>query len=66
MFLFLETGDFWHDYHDMLGKGVQFAEEPREDAYGLVAVFYDLYGNRWDLLQAGQGNPLRRSMLRRT
>jgi catechol 2,3-dioxygenase-like lactoylglutathione lyase family enzyme len=48
---FLHTDDFWGDYRAMLGRGVRFAEEPREESYGTVAVFRDLYGNRWDLLQ---------------
>ena len=51
VFLFLHTDDFWRDYHSMEARGVTFAEEPREEAYGTVAVFRDLYGNRWDLLQ---------------
>ena len=50
MFLFLQTDDFWRDYHDMKGRGVRFAEEPREEEYGTVAVFLDLHGNRWDLV----------------
>jgi len=48
---FLHTDDFQGDYQAMLARGVHFAEEPREEAYGTVAVFQDLYGNRWDLLQ---------------
>jgi catechol 2,3-dioxygenase-like lactoylglutathione lyase family enzyme len=51
VFLFLHTDDFWRDYHAMQARGVRFAEEPREEAYGTVAVFTDLYGNRWDLLE---------------
>jgi catechol 2,3-dioxygenase-like lactoylglutathione lyase family enzyme len=51
VFLFLQTDDFWRDYHRMVAAGVQFKEEPREESYGVVAVFEDLYGNRWDLLQ---------------
>jgi catechol 2,3-dioxygenase-like lactoylglutathione lyase family enzyme len=51
---FLETKDFWHDYHQMKLYGVKFAEEPREEPYGTVAVFFDLYGNKWDLLQRKQ------------
>ena len=51
VFLFLETDDFWRDYHAMQAKGVVFAETPRTENYGTVAVFTDLYGNRWDLLQ---------------
>lgn len=51
VFLFLQTKDFWRDYRQMLAKGVHFHEAPREEAYGTVAVFSDLYGNKWDLLQ---------------
>jgi len=49
--LFLHTDDFWNDYRAMKARGVDFQEEPRNEAYGTVAVFKDLYGNRWDLLQ---------------
>src|SRR5262249_45218055 len=49
--LFLRTDDFWHDYRVLSSRGVRFAEEPREEPYGTVAVFFDLYGNRWDLVQ---------------
>ncbi|MEP6938507.1 MAG: VOC family protein [Rudaea sp.] len=52
VFLFLHTGDFARDHARMLGEGVRFLEEPRHEPYGSVAVFEDLYGNRWDLLQA--------------
>ncbi len=48
---FLHTDDFARDYAAMLAKGVQFLETPRTEAYGTVAVFQDLYGNRWDLLE---------------
>ena len=51
VFLFLHTDDFWRDYHAMVGKGVTFLERPRQEAYGTVAVFEDLYGNKWDLLE---------------
>lgn len=51
VFLFLQTDDFWRDYHRMLAAGVRFVRPPAEAAYGTVAVFEDLYGNRWDLLQ---------------
>jgi lactoylglutathione lyase len=51
VFLFLHTNDFWRDYHAMQAKGVEFNEQPREESYGTVAVFQDLYGNKWDLLQ---------------
>jgi catechol 2,3-dioxygenase-like lactoylglutathione lyase family enzyme len=48
---FLETDDFKRDYASMTAKGVRFLEEPRREAYGTVAVFEDLCGNKWDLLQ---------------
>lgn len=48
---FLHTDDFWRDHARMLAAGVRFAESPREEPYGTVAVFEDLYGNRWDLIQ---------------
>lgn len=51
VFLFLETDDFWRDYRDYQAKGVRFVREPREESYGTVAVFRDLYGNLWDLIQ---------------
>ena len=51
VFLFLRTDDFWRDYEAMCSRGVKFLEAPREEEYGTVAVFKDLYGNRWDLLQ---------------
>jgi catechol 2,3-dioxygenase-like lactoylglutathione lyase family enzyme len=49
--LFLHTGDFGRDYDRMRAAGVRFAEPPRHELYGTVAVFEDLYGNRWDLIQ---------------
>ena len=51
VFLFLNTDDFWRDYQRMVSVGVRFVREPVEQAYGTVAVFEDLYGNKWDLLQ---------------
>jgi catechol 2,3-dioxygenase-like lactoylglutathione lyase family enzyme len=48
---FLHTDDFEGDYAALTGRGVRFAEEPREESYGTVAVFVDLYGNRWDLVE---------------
>lgn len=51
---FLETDDFDRDHLAMLAKGVRFREEPRREAYGTVAVFADLYGNLWDLIQPGR------------
>ncbi len=51
VFLILKTDDFWSDYRRMQENGVRFCEEPRQEPYGDVVVFEDLYGNRWDLLQ---------------
>jgi catechol 2,3-dioxygenase-like lactoylglutathione lyase family enzyme len=51
VFLFLHTDDFQRDYDRMRAQGVHFCEQPRTEPYGIVAVFEDLYGNRWDLLQ---------------
>lgn len=51
VFLFLHTDDFWRDYDAMRGRSVKFVREPKEEEYGIVAVFEDLYGNKWDLLQ---------------
>jgi catechol 2,3-dioxygenase-like lactoylglutathione lyase family enzyme len=48
---FLHTDDFQRDYREMNARGVKFCESPRDESYGTVAVFEDLYGNRWDLLQ---------------
>jgi catechol 2,3-dioxygenase-like lactoylglutathione lyase family enzyme len=47
---FLQTDDFWRDHQAMLSRGVKFLESPREEPYGTVAVFEDLYGNKWDLI----------------
>jgi len=51
VFMFLHTDDFWQDYDSMKLKGIKFREEAREEPYGTVAVFEDLYGNKWDLLE---------------
>jgi catechol 2,3-dioxygenase-like lactoylglutathione lyase family enzyme len=51
VFLFLHTDDFWRDYRAMTERGVKFVRPPSEESYGTVAVFEDLYGNQWDLLQ---------------
>ena len=51
VFLFLYTDDFWRDYRAFQQRGVDFPDPPRVEAYGTVAVFTDLYGNRWDLLE---------------
>lgn len=51
VFLFLTTDDFWRDHARLLAQGVVFREAPRQESYATVAVFADLYGNLWDLLQ---------------
>ncbi|SRR5258708_6994721 len=51
VFLFLHTDNFWRDYAQMQIRGVKFREAPREEPYGTVVVFEDLYGNQWDLLE---------------
>ena len=51
VFLFLRTDDFWRDYNAYVAKGVVFVRSPKEEPYGTVAVFRDLYGNLWDLVQ---------------
>lgn len=59
VFLFLETENFRASYEAMRARGVRFLETPREEAYGTVAVFEDLYGNHWDLLQMRAGSDAR-------
>ncbi len=54
VWLFLHSDDFWRDYRAMQARGVKFLETPREESYATVAVWEDLYGNRWDLLQPRQ------------
>lgn len=54
VFLFLETAEFWDDYRHMQAHGVRFTEQPRQEPYGTVVVFLDLYGNKWDLVQRRQ------------
>ena len=51
VFLFLNSDDFWRDYKEMTSRGIKFVTEPKEEPYGMVAVFEDLYGNLWNLLQ---------------
>ncbi|WP_427110532.1 VOC family protein [Lysinibacillus xylanilyticus] len=58
VFLFLGTDDFWRDYNEMIEKGIEFVREPQEQPYGIVAVFKDLYGNLWDLIQFKEGHPM--------
>lgn len=58
VFLFLNTDDFWRDYQRMRADGIRFIREPVEQEYGTVAVFEDLYGNLWDLLQLKDDHPM--------
>ncbi|PTP41031.1 hypothetical protein CWN83_23110 [Vibrio splendidus] len=58
VFLFLNTDDFWRDYERMTSLGINFVREPKEQGYGTVAVFEDLYGNLWDLLQLNPEHPM--------
>jgi catechol 2,3-dioxygenase-like lactoylglutathione lyase family enzyme len=51
VFLFLQTDDFWRDYNEMVSLGIHFTREPKVELYGTVAVFEDLYGNLWDLIE---------------
>ncbi|MGA9335634.1 MAG: VOC family protein [Rudaea sp.] len=51
VFLFLQTDDFHRDHRTLLANGVRFVENPRVESYGTVAVFEDLYGNRWDFIE---------------
>lgn len=51
VFLFLYTDDFWRDYEKMKKRGITFIRPPKKESYGTVAVFEDLYGNLWDLLE---------------
>lgn len=56
VFLFLQSTQFWFDYHELRRKNVLFIREPQLASYGWVAVFQDIYGNKWDLI--GPGNSL--------
>ncbi len=58
VFLFLYTDDFWRDYKQMTERGIKFVRTPKTEDYGTVAVFEDLYGNLWDLIE--QNSPLQR------
>ena len=58
VFLFLNSDDFWRDYNEMKALGITFAREPKKQDYGMVAVFEDLYGNLWDLLELNEDHPL--------
>ena len=58
VFLFLNTDDFWRDYNRMLSEDIKFVRKPKQQEYGIVAVFEDLYGNLWDLLQLKKEHPI--------
>lgn len=58
VFLFLNTDDFWRDYERMVEEGIRFIRPPAKQEYGMVAVFEDLYGNLWDLLQLNSDHPI--------
>ena len=58
VFLFLNTDDFWRDYNNMVANNIEFVRAPKEAEYGTVAVFKDLYGNLWDLLQLKSDHPI--------
>jgi len=62
VFLFLNTDDFWRDYKDMTLKGIEFVRNPKKEDYGTVAVFKDLYGNLWDLLELNPEHPIAKRM----
>lgn len=63
VFLFLNSDDFWRDYNEMVSRGIEFVRKPKEQDYGMVAVFKDLYGNLWDLLQLKEDHPIMKRML---
>jgi catechol 2,3-dioxygenase-like lactoylglutathione lyase family enzyme len=56
VFLFLFTDDFWRDFEDLKAKQINFVRPPKQEEYGMVAVFEDLYGNMWDLLEPNEKN----------
>ena len=58
VFLFLNTDDFWRDFNEMKENGIEFIREPKQQPYGMVAVFKDIYGNLWDLLQMNENHPI--------
>ncbi len=62
VFLFLNSDDFWRDYNKMTASGIEFVREPKSTDYGTVAVFKDLYGNLWDLLELHPEHPIAKRM----
>ncbi len=63
VFLFLNTDEFWKDYEKLKANGIEFIRDPKEADYGTVAVFKDLYGNQWDLLQLKTGHSIMNRIL---
>ncbi len=63
VFLFINTDDFWRDYRNMVANGIHFVREPKKAEYGMVAVFEDLYGNLWDLLQLNEEHPIMKRVM---
>jgi catechol 2,3-dioxygenase-like lactoylglutathione lyase family enzyme len=61
VFLFLSTDDFWRDYNKMVSNGIEFITEPKKADYGTVALFKDLYGNLWDLIELSSEHPITNS-----
>ena len=64
VFLFLSTDDFWQDYQMMVLRGIEFVREPKVESYGTVAVFKDLYGNLWDLVEYKAADAVDRDVAR--
>lgn len=62
VFLFLNSDDFWRDYKKMISRGIEFVRVPKKADYGTVAVFKDLYGNLWDLLELNPEHPIAKRM----
>jgi catechol 2,3-dioxygenase-like lactoylglutathione lyase family enzyme len=58
VFLFLNSDNFWRDYNDMVAKNIKFIRPPKKEPYGIVAVFEDLYGNLWDLLELNKDHTI--------
>ena len=63
MFLFLSTDNFWRDHDRMVNAGIRFVRPPKEESYGTVGVFEDLYGNQWDLIRTQAACVLMRKSL---
>jgi catechol 2,3-dioxygenase-like lactoylglutathione lyase family enzyme len=63
VFLFLNTDDFWRDFNNLIAKGINIIREPKKADYGMVAVFEDLYGNQWDLLQLNEDHPIAKRIM---